>query len=96
LSSPRWLPVPHDPLRGERIGRRGVRVNTIVPGLILTEAVAAQVSAEMLAAHEEKLLTTRVGQPEDFANLVVFLASDEARYISGQTIVIDGGMSSHS
>ncbi len=76
-------------------GRQGVRANTIVPGLILTEAVAAQVPGEMLDAYEKRLLVPRVGEPEDVANLVVFLASDESRYITGQAITIDGGMSSH-
>lgn len=50
----------------------------------------------MLAAYAERLLTPEVGQPTDIADLVVFLASDESRYITGQAIVIDGGMSSHS
>ena len=40
-------------------------------------------------------LTPYLGQPEDIANLVVFLASDESRYITGQMIAIDGGMSAH-
>lgn len=77
-------------------GRQGVRANTIVPGLILTEAVAAQVPSELLEAYQEQLLTPRVGEPEDVAKLVCFLASDDSRYITGQAIVIDGGMSSHS
>lgn len=77
-------------------GREGVRANTIVPGLILTEAVAAQVPGEMLEAYQKQLLTPRVGEPDDVANLVVFLASDDSRYITGQAITIDGGMSSHA
>lgn len=77
-------------------GHDGVRANTIVPGLILTEAVAAQVPQEILDGYRKKLLTSRVGEPDDVANLVVFLVSDESRYITGQAITIDGGMSSHS
>ncbi len=77
-------------------GRDGIRANTIVPGLILTEAVAAQVPAAMLDAYKAQLLTPAVGEPSDVANLVVFLASDDSRYITGEAIVIDGGMSCHA
>lgn len=77
-------------------GKQGIRANTIVPGLILTDAVKAQVPQEMLDGYAEQLLTPAVGQPADIAELVVFLASDDSRYITGQTIVIDGGLSIHS
>jgi len=76
-------------------GKRGIRANTIVPGLILTDAVASQVPEASLRAYRDQLLTTELGQPSDIANLVVFLASDSSRYITGQMIVIDGGMSAH-
>jgi NAD(P)-dependent dehydrogenase (short-subunit alcohol dehydrogenase family) len=76
-------------------GKQGVRVNTIVPGLIITDAVRAHLTERMLAGLGRATLTPFVGEPEDVANLVVFLASDESRYITGQMIAIDGGMSSH-
>ena len=76
-------------------GKQGVRVNTIVPGLIITDAVRAHLTDQMLAGLGRATLTPYVGEPEDVANLVVFLASDESRYITGQMIAIDGGMSSH-
>ncbi|HLX87288.1 MAG TPA: SDR family oxidoreductase [Acidimicrobiales bacterium] len=76
-------------------GKEGIRVNTIVPGLIITEAVRAHLSEAILARLSHATLTPYVGEPEDVANLVVFLASDESRYITGQMIAIDGGMSAH-
>ncbi len=66
-----------------------------MPGLILTDAVRAHLTEDMLAGLGRSTLTPYVGSPEDVANLVVFLASDESRYITGQMIVIDGGMSAH-
>ena len=76
-------------------GKQGVRVNTIVPGLIITDAVRAYLNDKVLAGLSKATLTPYVGEPDDVANLVVFLASDESRYITGQMIAIDGGMSSH-
>jgi NAD(P)-dependent dehydrogenase (short-subunit alcohol dehydrogenase family) len=76
-------------------GKQGVRVNTIVPGLIITDAVRAHLTERLLAGLSRATLTPYVGEPEDVANLVVFLASSESRYITGQMIGIDGGMTAH-
>jgi NAD(P)-dependent dehydrogenase (short-subunit alcohol dehydrogenase family) len=76
-------------------GKQGVRVNTIVPGLIITDAVRAHLTESMLDGLARTTLTPYLGQPDDIANLVVFLASEESRYITGQMIAIDGGMSAH-
>jgi NAD(P)-dependent dehydrogenase (short-subunit alcohol dehydrogenase family) len=76
-------------------GKQGVRVNAIAPGLIITDAVRAHLTDRMLAGLGRATLTPHVGEPADVANLVVFLASDESRYITGQMITIDGGMSAH-
>lgn len=76
-------------------GKQGIRVNTIVPGLILTDAVRAHLDEKTLAGLGKATLTPYLGQPDDIADLVVFLASDESRYITGQMIAIDGGMSAH-
>ncbi len=76
-------------------GKEGIRANTVVPGLIITDAVRAHLSDHMLAGLGRATLTPYVGDPVDVANLVVFLASDESRYITGQMIAIDGGMSAH-
>jgi NAD(P)-dependent dehydrogenase (short-subunit alcohol dehydrogenase family) len=76
-------------------GKKGVRVNTIVPGLIITEAVRAHLTEEIVEKLSRAILVPFLGQPDDIANLVLFLASDESRYITGQMICIDGGMSAH-
>ncbi|MFN8628540.1 MAG: SDR family oxidoreductase [Candidatus Binatia bacterium] len=76
-------------------GPRGIRCNAVVPGLVRSPA-AARVSADALAPLVDNILTPYVGTPEDIAYLVAFLASDEARYITGQLIVIDGGISAHA
>jgi NAD(P)-dependent dehydrogenase (short-subunit alcohol dehydrogenase family) len=77
-------------------GRQGVRANCIVPGLILTDPVRAQIPPALLAGYASNLLTTFVGEPRDVADLVMFLVSPASRYITGQSISIDGGMSAHS
>ena len=76
-------------------GKKGIRVNTILPGLVITDAVRAHLDESMLASLSKATLTPSVGQPEDIADVVVFLASDESRYITGQMIAVDGGMSAH-
>lgn len=75
-------------------GRNNIRCNTIAPGLIMTEASERNVP-ELVGPIKKHVLTTRLGRPEDIAYLVAFLASDEAGFITGQTISIDGGMGAH-
>lgn len=79
-----------------QFGPQGIRANTIVPGLILTDPVRAQLPPAMLEAYARSLLTSCVGEPSDIADLVSFLVSEQSRYITGQSICIDGGMSAHS
>lgn len=76
-------------------GKQGIRVNTILPGLIITEAVQAHLTPKIVEGLGKAVLTPSVGQPDDIADVVVFLASDESRYITGQMIPVDGGMSAH-
>lgn len=75
-------------------GRENIRCNAIMPGLILDKELEARVAdlAEMTRRH---LLLTRNGRPEDIANLVAFLASDELSFITGQAINCDGGLVGH-
>jgi NAD(P)-dependent dehydrogenase (short-subunit alcohol dehydrogenase family) len=77
-------------------GKQGIRVNAILPGLVITDAVRAHLDEAIVASLGKATLTPNVGQPEDVADVVVFLASDESRYITGQLIAVDGGMSAHA
>lgn len=77
-------------------GKRGIRCNAIAPGLILTHPVENFGGRDYVAMLEEHHLTPRVGQPEDIANAVVFLASEESSFITGQIVRVDGGILSHA
>lgn len=75
-------------------GRQGVRVNAICPGYVLTERVLARFAEADIATARRKY-PYGVGDPDDIAAIAVFLASDDARMITGTHIAADGGMSSH-
>ena len=74
-----------------------VRVNAVAPGMIRTNLTAVLLDAvpDMVDHYETITPLHRVGAPEDVADVVVFLCSDEARFVTGQTIVVDGGMTLH-
>ena len=76
-------------------GRDGIRVNTIVPGLILTPAADTNLAPEKRAMLASNILLPYFGEPVDVGYLVLFLASDEARYLTGQEFVINGGQTVH-
>lgn len=73
------------------LGRYNIRVNAIAPGFIATEMVNAM-PEKVLAGMREHTPLGRLGAPADIANAYAFLASDEAAYISGETIRVDGGI----
>ena len=68
-----------------------IRVNAVCPGYILTPMQEAEYTPDMLRAFKEKVPLRRLGKPEEIASMFAFLASDEARFITGQYFVIDGG-----
>jgi 3-oxoacyl-(acyl-carrier-protein) reductase len=74
------------------LARHGITANAIAPGLIdsvLTQQIPAEVKEKFVA----RIPLKRIGQPEEIASLVAFLASEQAAYITGQCIQIDGGLS---
>lgn len=75
----------------KEIGTRGITVNAIAPGFITTD-MTAKIPEEFQNKLLELIPLQNFGTPEDVADTVCFLASDAARYITGQTIQVDGGM----
>lgn len=69
----------------------GITVNGVEPGNIMTEGMKIERSADYIRAMAESIPLGRLGAPRDVANAVAFLASDEASYITGTTIIVDGG-----
>jgi NAD(P)-dependent dehydrogenase (short-subunit alcohol dehydrogenase family) len=76
-------------------GKRGIRCNTVAPGPILTETMHKNQPAEMIAMRLRHALTPYLGEPGDVAQMIAFLASTDARFITGQLIDIDGGIKAH-
>jgi NAD(P)-dependent dehydrogenase (short-subunit alcohol dehydrogenase family) len=76
-------------------GRDRIRCNTILPGLVLTPAARDNLLPGMRQTLESNVLTPYVGEPDDIAYLVLYLASDESKYVTGQAFPVNGGMSSH-
>ena len=72
-------------------GSRGITVNAVAPGFIDTDMTAAM-SEETRTKYAAQIPLGRLGKPEDVAKAVAFLASDDAKYITGQVIGVDGGL----
>jgi 3-oxoacyl-[acyl-carrier protein] reductase len=73
------------------LGRKGVRVNCVAPGFIATEMTAGM-PAEVLGKMKERTPLGRLGAPEDVARAYCFLASDDASFVNGQVLGVDGGL----
>jgi 3-oxoacyl-[acyl-carrier protein] reductase len=74
----------------KELGSRNIRVNAVAPGLIET-AMTSQMPGPAREHYLNTIALGRAGSPEDVAPVVTFLASDAARYVTGQTLVVDGG-----
>ena len=74
------------------LGPANVNVNAVAPGFIRTERMQ-MLPKEVIERAQKSSVLGRVAEPEDVAHVVAFLCSDEARHITGQTIVVDGGLS---
>lgn len=75
----------------KELGLSNITVNSIAPGVIETDMIA-NLSKEDISSLKNEIPLNRIGNPSDISGMAVFLASDNARYITGQVITIDGGM----
>jgi len=77
-------------------GARGIRCNALVLGLIATPVLKAVMPEPLREIFRDNKLVGRLGEPRDVAEMVVFLASDRSRFITGQLLPIDGGFFAHT
>ncbi len=75
----------------KEVASHGITVNSVCPGLIDTEMVRTTISEQRARAYAESFPISRLGEPEEVAELVAFLASDRAAYITGASLDINGG-----
>ncbi len=75
----------------KELASRNINVNAVAPGFIQTE-MTAKLSEDLKQKMLASIPLNKLGSPRDVANVCLFLASDEADYITGQTVVVDGGM----
>lgn len=77
-------------------GKKNIRCNAVAPGLILPPAALNNLNEEVRKIFLGQCATPYLGEPQDVAATIAFLASEDARYITGQTIVVDGGLTIHN
>ena len=76
----------------KELGRYNIRVNAVAPGLTETDMMRESTKPDALEETLARTCLKRVGDPDEIANAILFLASDLASYVTGQTIRVDGGM----
>jgi NAD(P)-dependent dehydrogenase (short-subunit alcohol dehydrogenase family) len=76
-------------------GKQGIRCNAVSPAHIESPSMAAVVPTEVVEMLRAQCLVPRLGRPQDVANLVLYLASDESSFVTGQILRVDGGALSH-
>ena len=76
------------------LGEHGIRVNAVAPGPVRTKLAMAVHTQEIIDAYHDALPLNRYGTEEELANAIAFLLSDEASYVTGQTLAVDGGFES--
>lgn len=74
----------------KELGKYNIRVNAVAPGFILTD-MTKKIPEKILTVMKEKAVLNSLGDPEDIANAYAFLASDEAKFITGTVLSVDGG-----
>jgi NAD(P)-dependent dehydrogenase (short-subunit alcohol dehydrogenase family) len=76
-------------------GAQGIRCNSVAPGLVMSPSAHDTGSAAFMDLVTQHMPMPRRGEPDDLAEIITFLVSDEARYMTGQNIVVDGGLTCH-
>ncbi|MGW3468391.1 SDR family NAD(P)-dependent oxidoreductase [Saccharopolyspora sp. NPDC000995] len=76
-------------------GKRGIRCNAVATGLVLSPTARRNLSPDKLSAYDANLLVRDFAEPRELAEIIAFLASPASHYITGQTIIADGGFQAH-
>lgn len=73
------------------VGGHGITVNAVAPGFILNPYFERMTTPELLEEYRQKMVVGRLGNPQDIANAILFLAAEEADYVTGSTLTVSGG-----